>query len=353
MGFTEKIKTRMHTKKGKVVVWVCVALLVITAFFSYKYFSAIFVNDVKNPGALYIREGASFNDVVDSLKVHDRLRNMTGFKWLAKKKKYTAHIRPGYYYLEKGMSINKIVNILRAGRQTPMRLTFNNVRTKAEFAAKIDRYLMADSTEILNLLNNKAFLDSLGFNENTIPCMFIPDTYEVWWTTKPAEFFKKMKEEYERFWNDSRLAKAKKLGLSPVEVSTLASIVQEETIKPDEKPRVAAVYLNRMNAGMPLQADPTVKFAVGDFSLRRILQVHTRINSPYNTYKHLGLPPGPIDFPYASSIDAVLNHENNDYLYFCARQDFSGYHNFARNFKEHFANAKQYRSTLDVKGIKK
>ncbi len=352
MHFKERIKNLMQTQRGRIIVWGTALVFLIIIFTGYKFYSYTFRNDVKEPGGIFIRENATLNDVVDSLKVHHRLKNITSFKWIALKKKYNLHIHPGYYYIEKRMSSNKIVNILKSGRQTPLDLTFNNVRTKTELAARLHRYLMADSTEILKLLNDEAFVKNLGFNSYTIPCMFIPDTYEVYWTSKPRDFFLKMRKEYDKFWNFNRRFKAKKLGLSPIQVSTIASIVQEETIKPDEKPRVAAVYLNRMHAGMRLQADPTVKFAVGDFSLRRILEIHTKINSPYNTYKHKGLPPGPIDFPSASSIDAVLNRENNNYLYFCARTDFSGYHNFARNFMEHVQNANSYRSKLDTKGIK-
>jgi UPF0755 protein len=245
------------------------------------------------------------------------------------------------------------IRLLRSGAQVPTHVTFNNVRVKADLAGKITNNISVDSTEFLQLLNNDSLINSYGFNQENIMCMFLPNTYEVYYTITGEELFERMHKEYERFWNDQRKAKAEELGLSPVEVSTLASIVQAETIKPDERPKVAEVYLNRLERNMALQADPALVFAVGDFSIKRVLNIHKEIDSPYNLYKNRGLPPGPINLPELESIDAVLNHDNHNYLYFCAKPDFSGYHAFATNLIAHNRNAAAYQAALNKARIYK
>jgi UPF0755 protein len=242
--------------------------------------------------------------------------------------------------------------MLKGGLQTPLNVTFNNVRTKEDLAGKVGKYLQTDSVSILQLFADTAQIKKYGFTPETFSSMFIPNTYEFFWTTTATEFADRMKKEYDRFWNDERKKKAEEIKLTPVEVITLASIVQAETAKNDELKTIAGLYINRLNRGMFLQADPTVKFAVGDFSLKRILNSHLEIDSPYNTYKNLGLPPGPINFPETSAIDAVLNFEKNKYYYMCAKEDFSGYHNFAATLAEHNRNAAKYRAALDRNKIR-
>jgi UPF0755 protein len=236
--------------------------------------------------------------------------------------------------------------------QTPLNVTFNNVRTKEDLAGKVSKYLVADSLSILNLFSNESLIQKYGFTTETFRTMFIPDTYEFYWTTSAEEFAERMKSEYDKFWNAERRKKAEEINLTPAEITTLASIVQAETAKKEEQNRIAGLYMNRLKNGQLLQADPTVKYAVGDFSLKRILNVHLHIDSPYNTYKNAGLPPGPINFPETTAIDAVLNFERHNYLYMCAKEDFSGYHNFAVTLDEHNRNAAKYRRELDKLNIK-
>jgi UPF0755 protein len=231
--------------------------------------------------------------------------------------------------------------------QTPLNVTFNNVRTKEDLAGKVSKYLIADSLSILNLFYDENKIGKFGFNTETYRAMFIPNTYQFYWTTSAEQFADRMKTEFDKFWSDERRKKAENINLSPVEVTVLASIVQSETAKNEEMTRIAGLYINRLNRGQLLQADPTVKYAVGDFSLKRILNVHLEVDSPYNTYKYAGLPPGPINFPETSAIDAVLNYEKHNYIYMCAREDFSGYHNFAVTLTEHNRNAAKYRRELD------
>lgn len=231
------------------------------------------------------------------------------------------------------------------------RLTFNNIRFKEDLAERLDEQLMIDKDELLQLLDDSAYCDSLGFTPQTIVALFIPNTYEVYWNIPADKLIQRMKKEYDVFWTSERLAKAKAVKLTPVEVATLASIVEEESASTSEYPVIAGLYLNRLRAGMPLQADPTVKFAVGDFSLKRILFEHLEADSPYNTYKHAGLPPGPLRVPSIKGMDAVLNYMQHNYLYMCAKEDFSGRHNFAVTLAEHSRNANRYRAELNRRKI--
>lgn len=279
------------------------------------------------------------------------LINYKAFQWVAKKKNYPSAVKSGRYLLRPGMNTNQIVNKLRAGEQDPVNVTFNNARFNEDLAGKVSRYIQADSLEILQLFSDTAAIEQLGFTPETYRAMFIPNTYQFYWTTDATEFASRMKKEFDRYWNNDRRKKAEEIGLSPVEVTTLASIVQEETAKNEELNRVAGLYINRLTRGMPLQADPTVRYAVGDFTLRRILNVHLEIDSPYNTYLYAGLPPGPVNFPEVSAIEAVLNYEEHNYLYMAAREDFSGFHNFATTLTEHNRNANRYRAALNDRKI--
>ena len=250
------------------------------------------------------------------------------------------------------MSAWQVALKLARGGQTPVRVTFNNVRTIDQLAGRIVEQLCFSKDDLLALLQNDSVCADLGFTQATLPALFLPDTYEFYWTVTPEEFLQKMKREYRRYWMGPREEQAQAWGLTPVEVATLASIVEEETNKPDEMGTVAGLYMNRLRKGMPLQADPTVKFACGDFSLRRILKAHLAIESPYNTYRVTGLPPGPIRIASKQALDAVLNHRPNDYIYMCAREDFSGYHNFAVTWSEHQRNAARYQRELNRRGIR-
>ena len=244
-----------------------------------------------------------------------------------------------------------MVNILRSGSQTPISLTFNNTRTLEEFAGKIGRQIEADSLSILSFLKDEANIKPFGFKYETIIGLFIPNSYQVYWNLNPKTFTDRMYKEYVKFWNVDRMKKAAELNLTPIEVSTIASIVDEETIKDDEKPRVAGVYVNRLRRGIKLDADPTLKFAWGDFSMRRVLNKHKGIKSPYNTYKYAGVPPGPIRQASITGINSVLNCEKHKYLYFCASPKFNGYHVFARSLREQNKNAQKYQRALNLQRI--
>lgn len=319
---------------------------------AYRYlYKPNVVTAQHGPEYIFIPTGSTIGDVTRLLYEKGVIVNRSTFEWLARKRKYAEHVFPGRYRITNGMSNHDLIEMLRTGQQDPVKLVFNPMRGVDHLGGTISRQIEADSVSLVRMLNDPDVAAKYGFNLATFPCMFIPNTYEFFWNTSAEKFFVRMHKEYDRFWNTSRRAKAERLGLSPVEVVTLASIVEEETVKASEKSRIAGVYLNRLRKGIYLQADPTVKFANGDFSIRRILNKHLKVDSPYNTYRHAGLPPGPIDFPSPSTVDAVLNAEKHSYLYFCAREDFSGYHNFSSTLKEHNKNAAAYRRALSRQGI--
>ncbi|NOY96748.1 MAG: endolytic transglycosylase MltG [Chlorobi bacterium] len=351
MAINNTNKIILFPKLGKYIIIFFSVAFIIVGLRGYQLFQYVFKENVKTDLIITIPENATFRQVVDSLKAKDALINYKAFMWVAKKKDYRESVKPGRFLFQKGMNTNELINILRIGKQEPVRVIFNNVRFKEEFAGIISRYLLADSASILQLFSDSLLIHELGFTKETFKAMFIPNTYEVYWTTSPVNFAKRMKIEYDRFWNNERLKKAGQLGLTPVEVSILASIVQEETIKKAEKPVVAGLYINRLKRGIPLQADPTLKFAIKDFTIKRVLNKHLETDSPYNTYLNAGLPPGPINFPEISSIEAVLNYKKHNYLYMCAKEDFSGYHNFSSTLAEHNRNARRYRNTLDSNSI--
>lgn len=301
---------------------------------------------------IYIGKDKSFTDLCRQLQDSADCSRIGSFKQLAGMLKYQANIRTGRYAVSPGMSNLQLLNDLRRGHQVATRLTFNNIRFKEDLAERLDEQLMLDKDELLSLLNDSAYCDSLGFTTETITSLFIPNTYEVYWNIPADKLMQRMKREYIAFWTDARLEKAKAIGLTPAEVATLASIVEEETAVSDEYPIVAGLYLNRLHRGIPLQADPTVKFAVGDFTLQRILFEHLEVDSPYNTYKHAGLPPGPLRIPTIKGMDSVLNYMKHNYLYMCAKEDFSGRHNFAATLAEHNRNANRYRAELNRRKIR-
>jgi UPF0755 protein len=312
----------------------------------------VFASNVKKDGFLYIPTGSTFQQVQDSLQKHDFLKNSSSFYFWQNVKSYQDHVKSGRYELRKGMTNKQLVTILRSGRQTPIRLTFNNIRTFDQLASRVNSFIEADSTSLMEAFFDPEFLEKHQLSSREMKAIFIPNTYELWWNTSASQFVERMRIEHEKFWNDERQKKAQTRNLTPIQVSIVASIVEEETKKNDEKPLVASVYLNRLKRGMLLQADPTVKYGFGNFELKRILNVHLKHDSPFNTYLYKGLPPGPINFPSTNSLDAVLNSPPTDYLFFCAKPDFSGYHAFAKTYSEHLQNARRYWDFLNKNKIK-
>jgi UPF0755 protein len=297
---------------------------------------------------LIIPNDATFKAVQDQLHEGNYVRDLISFSFLAKLMNYDELVKPGRYVLRANMNNLTAIRFLRSGKQEPVNITFNNVRLVAELSEKIVRNTGLTPQEFEAALIKFTMNNPYGFNKENVLCMFIPNTYEVYYNVSADRLVEKMHDEYNTFWNDERKQKANAMGLTPIEVSILASIVQAETIKRDEAPLIAGLYLNRLKQGIPLQADPTLVFAVGDFSLKRVLNGHKEVDSPYNTYKNAGLPPGPINLPEIISIDAVLNYKPSDYIYMCAKEDFSGYHNFTSSYKLHMQNAARYQKALTI-----
>lgn len=338
-------------KNKKVILWISIVLLLIAIAGVIAVRQTIFKPfNLKETAYIYIDKEKSFENVVFQLK-KSGLPSEQMFRILAERMNYPGNVKTGRYAIKDGMTMPDIIRALRAGNQAPVKVTFNNMRTKENLAGRISQQLMMDSTELLNALNDANKIEEFRFTENTLVAMFIPNTYEVYWDTSVENFLGRMKKEYDRFWNDDRKSKAENMGLSPVQVSTLASIVEEEATYSDEYPIVAGLYLNRLKKGMRLEADPTVKFAVGDFSLRRILFRHLEVESPYNTYKNTGLPPGPIRIPSIKAIDGTLSPQSHNYLFMCAKDDLSGRHNFAITHAEHARNAAAYQRALNQRKI--
>jgi len=327
--------------------------LLILAFvlLAYKTLLGTQINPDEKSIVIYIPTGSTYSNVRDTLYSNFNIENPKLFEWVVKKKRYPLLIKPGRYVIDSNLNYTGLINLLRSGRQKPVKVTFNNVRSINQIAGKIGKYLEADSVQIMTFFSDESNYKSDGFNSETIIALFIPDTYELYWNTDPKELYERMLNEYRKFWNADRIEKAKEKNLDPVEVSILASIIDDEVVKVDEKPRIAGVYINRLERGIPLQACPTIKFALNDFTITRVLKKHLTIDSPYNTYKHKGFPPGPIGCPSKAGIDAVLNAEKHDYLFFAAKADFSGYHNFSRTLSEHNRYAAQYQNELNKRKI--
>lgn len=345
----------MKKKTIRIVLILLIIALIPTGYFGLKYYNSLFKSNVTISGEgtyyLYIPTGSSFETLIDSLKTSRVLISEESFTDAAKLKNFNT-AKPGRYRLQNGMTNRALINMLAAGNQAPVKLTLaGNIRTKEKLAGIVSRYIEPDSTLLLAAFNDNAFLEKFGVNSNTMLGICILNTYEFYWNTSPDDFVSRMFKEYERFWTAERKEKLAQTDLSQMDAITLASIVAEETIKADEMPKVAGVYLNRLKKNMLLQADPTVKYAVGDFSIRRVLNSHTEYDSPYNTYKYAGLPPGPICIPSTVAIDAALSPEKHDYYYFCAKADFSGYHAFAKTLAQHNQNAKAYQQALNKQKI--
>jgi UPF0755 protein len=323
----------------------------LTFYFYQVFFSANTLVESDQPYLLKIPSNSVYKNVVDQLYEERVINDAVSFGFVAKILGYQEAVKPGLYQIDPKMSNLQLVRMLRSGQQTPVRVTFNTIRTKEDLAEKISANLEVSKEQFLELLQDSVYIRKFGVEEETVMSLFIPNTYEFWWDTSAEELFERMHKEYQIFWTDARKQKAQDLGLSQQEVSTLASIVQAESQNSDERPKIAGVYLNRLRIGMPLQADPTLVFAAGDFSIKRLTAKQMAIDSPYNTYKYAGLPPGPINLPDINSLDAVLNYEKHSYLYFCAKEDFSGYHSFAVGYDEHLSNARRYQRALNAANI--
>ncbi len=301
---------------------------------------------------LYIHTEATFPDVYRTIREEGIVKDTTTFLWSAHNMHYVDRVKPGKYKLTPGMSNRKLINMLASGNQEPVQLKFKGLRLKTQFAAAISKQLEPDSIAIISLLDSARFVEKYGFNTENVYTMFLPNTYQMYWNTSAQKFFERMNKEYEKFWTPERKQKAAAINLTPIQVSILASIVDWEALHDDEMPTIAGLYLNRLKKGMLLQADPTVIFATGDFTIKRVLNRYLSTPSPYNTYRVKGLPPGPIMMPSVNAVNAVLDHKTHDYLYMCAKEDFSGYHNFASNEAEHKANARRFQQALNERGIK-
>ena len=357
------MRSSQKTKKSKSIVRtfaiaIGIVGIIVAFYFGLRLYGEVYKNNVsldsKNSVYIYIKTGSNFDDVMLLLEDSGYLKDFDSFKRYANSRNYYKKIRPGRYKLVDGMSNHKIMNMLQSGTQEPVKVYINNIRTKEKLAAVLSRQLEPDSLKIILLLNSDSVAQSLNLTPETIISIFIPNTYEFYWNVSADDVVKRMKTEYDSFWEKkNRQQKADSLGLSREEIITIASIVDEETNYSPEMATIAGVYLNRVKRGMPLQADPTVKFAIGDPSIRRILNRHLTFDSPYNTYKYKGLPPGPIAIPSIEAIDAVLNYEKTPYIYFCAKSDFSGAHTFAITQNEHLKNAREYQAALNKRNIKK
>lgn len=341
----------MQVLKAKYLLIAAVLCIIGIAALGYYYFLTTFSTA---PETVYLC--IDDNDNIDS--VYAKLRPvasehaLTGLTTLLRHTSYDDRPRTGRYAIIPDESTLHVMRKLKNGQQTAVMLTIPESRTMLKLAATLSHKLMMDSTEIAAALINESYCNRWGYDTCTIIALFVPNTYEVYWNVTLDRFMERMVKEHDAFWNDQRRTKAEAAGLTPNEVSTLASIIDEETSNTDEKPMIAGMYLNRLHTGMPLQADPTVKFALQNFNLRRIYHDMLFFDSPYNTYRNIGLPPGPIKIASVKGIDAVLNYVKHDYLYMCAKEDFSGTHNFAVSYSEHLRNAARYAKALNDRGIK-
>jgi UPF0755 protein len=332
------------------IIFIIFFLVGVSGYFCYQIKSPGF--DVTEPVSIYIDEKKDYEKLLSDLDTVAHIKKPMLFQKLAAYMHYQDHMPPGCYVITPSMSCLSAIRMFRNGQQTPVKFTFNNVRLKTDLAERIGEQLMLDPEKVWERINDPKVCESFGFDTATIVSMFIPNTYEMYWNISENKFLERMKKEYDRFWTPERVEKAKAIPLTPVQVAVLASIVEEETAKKTDYAIVAGLYINRLRKKILLQADPTVKFAVGNFSLRRILYAHLEVDSPYNTYKYQGLPPGPIRIPSVAGMDAVLNYEQHNYLYMAAKEDFSGRTNFAATYAEHLQNAKRYQNALNKKNIR-
>lgn len=344
----------MNTKHKRALLISIFSLTIVLTMISYMY-SQLFVlrPNITKTTHLYIDPNDNIDSIYAKLKTKGNLKNINGFKWMTTLKSYDKYIKTGKYAILPNENILTIFNHLYRGQQTPTNITISSLRTIDQLISSISKQIMIDSTEIAKIFNDSTIYTKDGFNKETLPTLFIPNTYQVYWNITAKDLYNRLYKEYRLFWNEERKSKAKKLAMTPTEITTLASIIEEETKNKQEKPIVAGLYINRLRKNIPLQADPTIKFALQDFTLRRIINSHLTIKSPYNTYINPGLPPGPIRITPPDAIDAVLNYRKHDYIYMCAKEDFSGTHNFATTLSEHMQNARKYWNALNKKKIYK
>jgi len=341
-------------KRTGIILISTVLLITVGIVFAFIARKVVFYTpNTTTASILVIPKNATFTQVVDSLLQKKIVRNVRTFTTASKLLKYDINVMRGRYEIKENETNLQLIRKLRKGQHFPVVFTFNNVRTMLDFVQRTEGKFLFSTKELQTLLENEEYIHSLGFTKQTLPALFIPNTYQIYYDIDAKDFVEKFETFYRNFWNDKRLQQVKELSLTPIEVAILASIVEEENYKEFEKPIIAGVYINRLKRGMKLQADPTVKFAVGDVTLNRILFKHLETDSPYNTYMYAGLPPGPIRFPEPSTIDSVLQYSKHNYLYMCAKEDFSGTHNFAVTHAEHERNAAKYRNALNKLNLKK
>ena len=342
----------MNKKNKKILVGCLLAAILLgiagIAHIYYYFFAQPF--QITDTTYIYIDRDDDVDSVYHKIIEVGNPKQMHGFESLVRHQGY--NVKTGRYAIKPTDNMRYLHRRLSMGYQTPIKLTVGSVRTLDRIARNTARQLMVDSCEIANILNDTAYISKLGFTPETLPALFIPNTYEVYWNMSSEDFMQRMLKEHKAFWNEKRLKQAEAIGLTPIEVATLASIVEEETANQAEKPMVAGLYINRLKKGMLLQADPTVKFSLQEFGLKRILFKHLEVDSPYYTYKYAGLPPGPIRIPSYQGLESVLNYTKHNYIYMCAKEDFSGTHNFAVTSAQHAANARKYQQALNRRGIR-
>jgi UPF0755 protein len=336
--------------KRKLVLGILLIALLVGGYAAWQVFGPT-VSAPENK-YFYIRTGTSYSDVRQSLIEKKIVSNTWFFDFLSKKLNYPSKVKAGRYQVKDGTSLLSLLRMLRAGNQSPVNLVINKLRLKEDLAQKIAANFECDSASVMEVLNDPKIAESYNVNNNTFMTTVIPNSYSIFWNSSPQKIIDKLHSEKEKFWNTERLNKAKALNLTPEQVYTMASIVEEETNKEPDKGLIASVYMNRIDKGMKLQADPTVKFAMKNFGLKRILYKHLTYESPFNTYQNAGLPPGPICTPSTKTIDAVLNMPQTNYIYFVAKPDWSGLSNFTHSDEEHIINAKRYQHFLDSVNIK-
>lgn len=350
-------KKNKNSSKLKTIILASIGLLSIAGLlFGYHYVSYIWLTNVaieEESVMFVIPSGSDYKFVSNSLISQKVIKNQESFDWVATQKKYDQHVKPGRFKIENGWSNSQLINHIRlAGNSVPVNVTFHNINHLTQLAGIIAQQIEADSSELINAFLDPHWLKEKGLNPQTAPSIFIPNTYELYWNTSAKQFTQRMFQEFDRFWTIERKKQAKNLGLTPVKIATLASIVEAETKKSDEMPKVAGLYLNRLTIGMRLQSDPTVVFAINKPDVHRVYYADLKFESPYNTYIYAGLPPGPIGFPSKKALLAVINHYESNYLYMCAKPDYSGYHNFAKSYRQHQKYASQYRRFLTKEGIR-
>lgn len=345
---------RKKNKIARVLITSFAILILAAGIVGFLFWKAVYKNNISlndgQVGYLFIKTGSDYPNLLSELKSTAYLKNIKTFAWLAERKNLRNHIYPGRYEIKPGMNNHELIDMLRSGAQKPLNVTFNNIRTTAQLAGAISKQIEADSVSLIMEIANKDNYNQPALNPETYGVVFIPNTYEFFWNTSAKGFLKRMINEYDKFWSGPRKQKAKLQNLSLVEVSIAASIVDKETNMNDEKARIAGVYLNRLRKGWKLQADPTAVYAFyleNDSLLHRVYKKHTQIDSPYNTYIYKGLPPGPICIPSIAGIDAILNAEKHDYMYFVAKADGSGYHHFSKTYNQHLKYARQLHKELN------